>query len=147
MRPLASNAPTICRTSVSQAISSIRSFLASLAPDLRQEILLTADDGVYQFAFSTLCSPWLHALLTFPFLAFISTLPVTLIAEANVLRERVASQQRQRAEGGNGAHTAARPTQQSEGQPVTSRGRRQRNGKLVSRLAFPPCFSFVFCFH
>ena len=43
------------------------SFLASLAPDLRQEILLTADD------------------------AFITSLPPTLIAEANVLRERVAA--------------------------------------------------------
>ena len=66
------------------------------------------------------------------FLEFISTLPVTLIAEANVLRERVASQQRQRAEGNNGAHIATRPTQQSEGQPVPPKGRRQRNGKLVS---------------
>ena len=130
-------------------ITSICSFLASLAPDLRQEILLTADDGVYRFAFRTSCSPWLHALITFPFLAFISTLPVTLIAEANVLRERFASQQRQRAEGDNGAHIAARPAQQSEGQPVTSRGRRQRNGKLVSCLAFLlgflSCFVLIIC--
>lgn len=28
--------------------TSVRSFLASLAPDLRQEILLTADDGEFQ---------------------------------------------------------------------------------------------------
>lgn len=74
-------------------------------------------------------------------LAFISSLPVTLIAEANVLRERVASQQRQRAEGNNGAHIVARPAQQSESQPDTSRGRRQRNGKLVRFYGVSPlCF-------
>ena len=98
------------------------SFLASLTPDLRQEILLTGDD------------------------AFISSLPATLIAEANVLRERVASQHRRRAEETNNASNAsglgatgarpagaaeARPAQPPEGQASASRGRRQRNGKLV----------------
>ncbi|KAL7543885.1 hypothetical protein ACHAXR_013277 [Thalassiosira sp. AJA248-18] len=97
------------------------SFLASLAPDLRQEILLTADDE------------------------FISSLPTTLIAEANVLRERVASQQRRRAEETNNASNnasgvsavgsrpggvMARPAQPPEGHASASRGRRQRNGKL-----------------
>ena len=103
------------------------SFLASLAPDLRQEILLTADD------------------------AFIASLPPTLIAEANVLRERVASQHRRRQEEANNAANAAaaglgvagprsgsggggaRPAQPpSEGGNTTasSRVRRQRNGKL-----------------
>jgi len=97
------------------------SFLASLAPDLRQEILLTADDS------------------------FISSLPATLIAEANVLRERVASQHRRRAEEPNHASNAtglagagarpsaaagARSAQPQEVQAGASRGRRQRNGKL-----------------
>eukprot|EP00571_Detonula_confervacea_P003423 CAMPEP_0172329052 /NCGR_PEP_ID=MMETSP1058-20130122/60671_1 /TAXON_ID=83371 /ORGANISM="Detonula confervacea, Strain CCMP 353" /LENGTH=4507 /DNA_ID=CAMNT_0013046199 /DNA_START=90 /DNA_END=13614 /DNA_ORIENTATION=- len=96
------------------------SFLASLAPDLRQEILLTADD------------------------AFISSLPSTLIAEANVLRERVASQHRRRAEETNATNAAGlmagvrqgtvagvRPAQPPpEGQTGAPRGRRQRNGKL-----------------
>ena len=90
------------------------SFLASLAPDLRQEILLTADD------------------------AFISSLPPTLIAEANVLRERVVSQHRQRAEeasavnalglgAAGGRPGAARPAQIPAG---AARERRQRNGRL-----------------
>jgi hypothetical protein len=86
------------------------SFLASLAPDLRQEILLTADD------------------------AFITSLPPTLIAEANVLRERVAAQHRRRTEDANNAAavpraraSAPRQAQPSEG---GSRGRRQRNGVL-----------------
>mmetsp|Transcript_18279 Transcript_18279/g.44004 ORF Transcript_18279/g.44004 Transcript_18279/m.44004 type:complete len:2525 (-) Transcript_18279:72-7646(-) len=95
------------------------SFLASLAPDLRQEILLTADD------------------------AFVRSLPPTLIAEANILRERVASQHRRRAEETNapnapgpvagarpGPGSGARPTQPSDGPTGSSRGRRQRNGKL-----------------
>lgn len=86
------------------------SFLASLAPDLRQEILLTADD------------------------AFISSLPPTLIAEANVLRERVVSEHRQQAEeasavnalglgAAGGRPGAARPAH-------IPRERRQRNGRL-----------------
>ena len=41
--------------------TSVRSFLASLAPDLRQEILLTADDGEYQLSFHS--APWLLFLL------------------------------------------------------------------------------------
>lgn len=99
------------------------SFLASLTPDLRQEILLTADD------------------------AFISSLPANLIAEANVLRERHLSQHRRRAEETNnaphasGPGAAGRPTWQTgsrptapEGQGGASRGRRQRNGKLVRDL-------------
>ena len=32
-------------SNISSKTSTTRSFLASLAPDLRQEILLTADDG------------------------------------------------------------------------------------------------------
>jgi hypothetical protein len=78
-------------------------------------------------------------------LAFISTLPVTLIAEANVLRERFASQQRHRVEENNGAHIADRPAQQSDGQPVLSRGRRQRNGKMVSFTLCPLHLAFIFC--
>ena len=90
------------------------SFLASLAPDLRQEILLTADD------------------------TFINSLPPTLIAEANVLRERVVSQHRQRAEEASAVNAlglgaagvrpgAARPAQFPSG---AARERRQRNGRL-----------------
>ncbi|KAL9185952.1 hypothetical protein ACHAXT_003729 [Thalassiosira profunda] len=92
------------------------SFLASLAPDLRQEILLTADE------------------------AFITSLPDALIAEANVLRERVAAQHRRRSEeaaanaAGAGAGGGARaaggaPAQPAEGNAGASR-RRQRNGIL-----------------
>jgi hypothetical protein len=95
-------------------LESNASFLASLSPDLREEILLTADD------------------------AFISSLPSTLIAEANVLRERVASRHRQRAEEANAVNAiglgaagvrpgAARQAQQTSN---PSRERRQRNGKL-----------------
>jgi len=46
------------------------SFVASLAPDLREEILLTADDG------------------------FLGSLPPDIIAEAQILRERASSQHR-----------------------------------------------------
>lgn len=46
------------------------SFIASLSPDLREEVLLTADD------------------------TFLSSLPPNIIAEANVLRERRAAQYR-----------------------------------------------------
>ena len=88
-------------------------FLASLAPDLRQELLLTGDD------------------------AFISSLPPTIIAEANVLRERVAAQHRRRSEdttnaaaGAGAAGAGARSAQPSEGHASGSRSRRQRNGKL-----------------
>lgn len=93
-------------------------FLASLNPDLRQDILLTADD------------------------AFISSLPPTLIAEANVLREReqrVAAHHRQRTEEDNAVNAmigfgaaggrpgAARQIQQPSS---ASRERRPRNGKM-----------------
>jgi len=47
------------------------SFLASLSPDLREEILLTADE------------------------TFLNSLPASIIAEAQVLRERAAAQHRQ----------------------------------------------------
>ena len=92
------------------------SFLASLAPNLRQEILLSADD------------------------AFIASLPPNLIAEANVLRERVASQARRRAEEANAAAAAAGVAPARGGiaagsrlaQPSERQGRssRQKNGKL-----------------
>ena len=97
------------------------SFLASLTPELRQEILLTADDS------------------------FISSLPPNLIAEANVLRERIAAQHReaqeaavaqQAAGAGGGPRRLARPqqgarlAQPQEGAVASSSRRRQRNGKL-----------------
>ena len=46
------------------------SFIASLASDLRQEILLTSDE------------------------AFLTSVPPNIIAEAEILRERVSTQQR-----------------------------------------------------
>jgi hypothetical protein len=83
-------------------------FLASLAPDLRQEILLTADE------------------------AFLQSLPPQIMAEAHVLRERVASQHRIRAE------SQAQSNASDSGGPGGSRAadghaamrRRLRNGKL-----------------
>jgi hypothetical protein len=83
-------------------------FLASLAPDLRQEILLTADED------------------------FLRSLPPEILAEANILRERVAAQHRSRAEtharqnitnATNHAGARAGDTQQAA-------RRRQRNGKI-----------------
>lgn len=50
------------------------SFLASLSPDLRQEILLTADE------------------------TFLQSLPPQIMQEANILRVRVATQHRSRVE-------------------------------------------------
>ena len=58
------------------------SFLASLAPDLRNEILLTADDE------------------------FIASLPPMIVAEAQVLRERARADHRIFAEQANEAHRA-----------------------------------------
>jgi len=94
------------------------SFLASLAPDLRAEILLTADD------------------------AFLNSLPPDIIAEAQIIRERATTQQRRRAEEASnasnalGASTGVRAVQHShnasqDGHATNaSRGRRARNGKL-----------------
>ena len=90
------------------------SFLASLTPDLRQEILLTADD------------------------TFIASLPPNLVNEANILRERVTAQHRQAQEQANAANAligggprrGGRPAQPSEGTGASRR--RLRNGKLVS---------------
>ena len=117
------------------------SFLASLSPDLREESECPPFLSPRCF-FSVLCCVLpltrcpLSVLLTADD-AFISSLPSTLIAEANVLRERVASQHRQRAEDANAANAlgaagvrpggAARQAQQPSG---ASRERRQRNGKL-----------------
>ncbi len=92
-------------------------FLASLNPDLRQDILLTADD------------------------AFISSLPPTLIAEANILREReqrVALHHRLRTEEDNAENAiigfgaaGGRPGAARQVQPASSsRERRPRNGKM-----------------
>ena len=106
--------------------SYFSSFLASLTPDLRQEILLTADD------------------------TFIQSLPPNIIAEANVLRERVNAQHRQAQEaaaqprnaaGGGGGGGAVR---RGGGvprlaQPDPASRRRQRNGKLVSFLSRIVC--------
>lgn len=78
--------------------------------------------------------------------AFLSSLPPTLIAEAHVLRERNALQHRRRTEEANAPANAAaaavgpgpsvlRQAQPSEGASAgASRGRRQRNGKLVRLL-------------
>jgi len=95
------------------------SFVASLAPDLREEILLTADD------------------------TFLNSLPPDIIAEAQILRERANTQQRRRIEetanaatltgvGGAGAGQAAAQPAAANNQegPGTSRSRRQRNGKI-----------------
>eukprot|EP00804_Cyclotella_cryptica_P030429 CCRYP_008520-RB/>CCRYP_008520-RB protein AED:0.03 eAED:0.03 QI:213/1/1/1/1/1/14/495/4469 len=83
-------------------------FLASLAPDLRQEILLTADE------------------------AFLQSLPPQIMAEAHVLRERVASQHRIRAESqaqSNASDTAGPGGgRTADGHAVLRR--RLRNGKL-----------------
>ena len=89
------------------------SFLASLTPELRQDILLTAEDS------------------------FLQGLPQNIQAEANALRERVvASHQRRRDEANAnavaGAGSRVRTNAANDGQHVApSRARRQRNGKLV----------------
>ena len=119
------------------------SFLASLSPDLREESELPP---LFVSLILLQCVLLRLPLTPCPFSvlltaddAFISSLPSTLIAEANVLRERVASQHRQRAEEANAANAiglgaagvrpggAARQAQQPSG---ASRERRQRNGKL-----------------
>lgn len=93
------------------------SFLASLTPELRQDILLTADD------------------------TFLRGLPPNIQAEANALRERaVASHQRRREEaaaanaaaGAGSRIVGSRVSSVNDGQSnAPSRVRRQRNGKLV----------------
>jgi hypothetical protein len=94
-------------------------FLASLAPDLRQEILLTADQ------------------------AFLESLPPQIRAEANILRERVAAQHRNRAE------TQAQPNAANASNITASRTethgarRKQRTGKIRvetdrSQLVYAP---------
>jgi len=99
------------------------SFVASLAPDLRNEILLTADD------------------------AFIQSLPPNIVAEAQVLRERararashrVYSEQAPRGnqrDNTNGNNTVSRANQQSQSTTAresTSR-RKQRTGKVRVEL-------------
>lgn len=84
-------------------------FLASLAPDLRQEILLTADE------------------------TFLQSLPPQIVAEANILRERVAAQHRSRTETHQAQPNASNATDSAGARAaVTSGGsrRRPRNGKL-----------------
>ena len=118
------------------------SFLASLSPDLREESELPPLFVSMIFLQCVLLrlplTPCPLSVLLTADDAFISSLPSTLIAEANVLRERVASQHRQRVEeeranaiglGAAGARPggAARQAQQPSG---ASRERRQRNGKL-----------------
>ena len=93
------------------------SFLASLAPDLRADILLQADD------------------------TFLNSLPADIIAEAQIIRERATTQQRRRVEETTtAAHifpgARARAPAQPQNAPQeghagnSSRGRRVRNGKL-----------------
>ena len=119
------------------------SFLASLSPDLREESELPPLFVSMIFLQCVLLrlplTPCPLSVLLTADDAFISSLPSTLIAEANVLRERVASQHRQRAEEANATNAiglgaagvrpggAARQAQQPSG---ASRERRQRNGKL-----------------
>lgn len=82
-------------------------FLASLAPELRQEILLTSDQ------------------------AFLETLPPQILAEANVLRERAAAQHRSRVESQaqvNAAHAATAAGARAA--DTNTARRRQRSGKL-----------------
>ena len=97
------------------------SFLASLAPELREEILLTADE------------------------TFLNSLPAGIIAEAQILRERVnnANQRRQFEENvaqnrdlGNAGNAAAQGQHQAgardngESGASTSARRKARSGKL-----------------
>lgn len=94
------------------------SFLASLTPELRQDILLTAED------------------------TFLQGLPQNIQAEANALRERVVASHQRRREEANAASAAAGATSRAAGSRTSStndaqsnapsRVRRQRNGKLVS---------------
>lgn len=88
------------------------SFLASLEPELREEILLTADE------------------------AFLSSLPSAIRAEADVLRERAMAQRRTFAEpveGGRGIGHGASAEQGDAGRGSTDHHggrRRQRTGKI-----------------
>jgi len=98
------------------------SFVASLAPDLRNEILLTADD------------------------AFLQSLPPNIIAEAQILRERASANRRgfegsaggtnEEAVTGSGGGTAQGTNQgnpsrdQGDIAPGASSRRKQRAGKL-----------------
>ena len=96
------------------------SFVASLAPELRSEILLTADD------------------------TFIQSLPPRIIAEAQVLRERARSisqrmyaeqttqgNQRETANDSSGLTRVHQPPQQgASGRQLTSSRRKQRTGKI-----------------
>jgi len=100
------------------------SFVASLAPELRDEILLTADD------------------------AFIQSLPPNIVAEAQVLRERARVRASHRVfaeqniqghqrEGTNGSNTASRGNQQPQSASIrdnTSSRRKQRTGKIRVEL-------------
>ena len=88
------------------------SFLASVEPALREEILLTADD------------------------AFLSTLPAGIRAEADVLRERALAQRRSMVDndaglsrGGQGSAAEAGDHRSSSEHHGNAR-RRQRNGKV-----------------
>ena len=85
------------------------SFLASLEPELREEILLTADE------------------------TFLNSLPSSIRAEADVLRERAMAQRRSFPDVGDGA--AARgagqgTTAEASGTSDQQGRRRQRNGKI-----------------
>jgi len=92
------------------------SFLASLTPELRQDILLTAEDS------------------------FLQGLPQNIQAEANALRERVVASHQRRREEANAANAAAGAGSRAVGSRASStndaqsnapsRVRRQRNGKL-----------------
>jgi E3 ubiquitin-protein ligase HUWE1 len=92
------------------------SFVASLAPELRNEILLTADE------------------------AFIQSLPPNIVAEAQILRERArartftdqASQgnQRESASASNAVSRSSPQIQGANGRENTSSRRKQRTGKI-----------------
>ena len=94
-------------------------FLASLAPDLRQEILLTADE------------------------TFLQSLPPQILAEANILRERVAAQSREATRGR--PESIAQPNISNSTGATGNRAidahnsvrRRQRNGKLKVEIDRP----------
>eukprot|EP00977_Amphora_coffeiformis_P002753 scaffold521_cov167-Amphora_coffeaeformis.AAC.44 len=87
------------------------SFLASLEPELRGEILLTADE------------------------TFLNSLPSTIRAEADVLRERAMAQRRTLADLGDGAAARGGPghgagVEGGTSDQQSSSRRRHRNGKI-----------------
>jgi E3 ubiquitin-protein ligase HUWE1 len=89
------------------------SFLASLSPELREEVLLTADN------------------------AFLSSLPPGIAAEAQILRDRATTQQRRFYDWGNersNVDTGTASQQPNGGNAETSTRRRQRPGKLRVEL-------------